>query len=187
MFPKVEGRRLAADPPEQHLQVMIRLRQDRVVEPGHPAGQNDGTDEERGHHARQGDAARLDGGDLEVALHPAEDVQDRDEHGHRERLGEDEGDRVDEDLGDHGPVEVLADEPLEALAHLIEEEQHRGADDGEDERPGVTAQDVAGESSHRPEITVFSGRCQPWRVFPGPVSPRRFVTVRQLLYRDAGR
>ena len=179
LLAQVEGRFLAPDAGEEHLKVMVRLRQDRVVEPRHPARQEDRGDEDRRHYACERDAARLDRRDLEVALQPAEHVQDGDEHGHGQRLGDDERDRIDEDFGDHRPVKALADESFEPLAHLIEQEQHRETAGGEQKRRDVKAQDVPRENSHRPEITVFRGRCQPagTRSCTGN-GPRRSIRLR---------
>ena len=97
-------------------------------------------DDQRHEQSRQRQATRLHRGDLVIGGKVVERVQHRDQDGHRERLREDERDRVKEDFGDHGPVEPLADQVLEPLAHLVQKEQQREAGHGEEKRRHMEAQ-----------------------------------------------
>ena len=81
-FPQLERRLLPADVGEQHAKLMVRLRQDVVVEPHHQRGQQGRYQEHRVDQAAETDAARPERSNLVVGAQSTEGVEDGDQHGH---------------------------------------------------------------------------------------------------------
>ena len=127
---------------------VIRAGQDLIVEPEHHEGEDECPGQRRHEQLTHRHAARLERGDLVLRGQPAECVQYGDEHGHRQRHRDSEGNRQEKELGDHLPGEPLTDEIPELPSDVLEQHQRRKRRQRERERTKVLLEDVAADYFH---------------------------------------